>query len=59
LSVLNRSEDLSVLLVEQNTAMALDVAARGYVLQSGTIALQGSAAELRESEAVRRVYLGL
>lgn len=59
LAALNRSEGLSVLLVEQNTAMALDVAARGYVLQSGVVALQGSAEELRTSDAVRRAYLGL
>ena len=59
LVALNRSEGLSVLLVEQNTAMALDVAARGYVLQSGAIALQGTAEGLRTSDAVRRAYLGL
>lgn len=59
LAALNRSEGLSVLLVEQNTAMALDVAARGYVLQSGAVALHGTAQELRGSDHVRRAYLGL
>ena len=59
LAALNRSEGLSVLLVEQNTAMALDVAARGYVLQSGAVALHGTAQELRASDDVRRAYLGL
>jgi branched-chain amino acid transport system ATP-binding protein len=48
----------TVLLVEQNAAMALAVAHRGYVLETGTIALTGTAAELAESPAVRRAYLG-
>ncbi|MBU6440495.1 MAG: ABC transporter ATP-binding protein [Betaproteobacteria bacterium] len=59
LAGLNREQGLSVLLVEQNTAMALDLAARGYVLQSGQIVLQGSAEELRNDDEVRRAYLGL
>jgi branched-chain amino acid transport system ATP-binding protein len=52
-------EGTTVLLVEQNAAMALQVAQRGYVLESGTIALHASAAELRETDTVRRTYLGL
>ncbi|HYS83113.1 MAG TPA: ABC transporter ATP-binding protein [Anaeromyxobacteraceae bacterium] len=48
----------TVLLVEQNAAMALAVAHRGYVLETGTIALTGTAAELAENPAVRRAYLG-
>ncbi len=59
LAGLNREQGLSVLLVEQNTAMALDLAARGYVLQSGQVVLQGSAEELRNDDEVRRAYLGL
>jgi branched-chain amino acid transport system ATP-binding protein len=47
-----------ILLVEQNALMALDVADRGYVLQTGTIALAGSAKALREDESVRKTYLG-
>jgi branched-chain amino acid transport system ATP-binding protein len=47
-----------ILLVEQNALMALEVADRGYVLQTGTIALSGSAQSLREDEGVRRTYLG-
>ncbi|WFU76460.1 ABC transporter ATP-binding protein [Bradyrhizobium sp. CB2312] len=49
----------SILLVEQNVALALDVATRGYVLESGRIVLQGSAAELNANPAVRTAYLGL
>ncbi len=48
----------TILLVEQNAAMALSIAHRGYVLETGTIALHGSAAELQEHPDVRRVYLG-
>jgi branched-chain amino acid transport system ATP-binding protein len=48
----------SILLVEQNALMALDVARRGYVLETGTVALAGPAAELRKDEGVRKTYLG-
>jgi branched-chain amino acid transport system ATP-binding protein len=47
-----------ILLVEQNALMALDVAERGYVLQTGTISLAGTAKDLREDEGVRKTYLG-
>jgi branched-chain amino acid transport system ATP-binding protein len=49
----------TILLVEQNVAMALDVAARGYVLENGRITLKGTAAELRANDAVRTAYLGI
>jgi branched-chain amino acid transport system ATP-binding protein len=48
----------TILLVEQNAAMALSIAHRGYVLETGTIALQGAAAELADNPEVRRAYLG-
>ena len=48
----------TILLVEQNAAMALAVAHRGYVLETGHIALSGTAAELAENPDVRRAYLG-
>jgi branched-chain amino acid transport system ATP-binding protein len=48
----------TILLVEQNALMALDVAARGYVLETGRIVLADSAKALRENEDVRRTYLG-
>jgi branched-chain amino acid transport system ATP-binding protein len=47
-----------VLLVEQNALMALDVAKRGYVMETGRIALEGPAAELKTNEQVRKSYLG-
>jgi branched-chain amino acid transport system ATP-binding protein len=48
----------TILLVEQNALMALMVATRGYVLQSGTIVLHDSAENLAENEMVRKAYLG-
>jgi branched-chain amino acid transport system ATP-binding protein len=48
----------TILLVEQNAAMALSIAHRGYVLETGTIALRGSAVELHEHPEVKRAYLG-
>jgi branched-chain amino acid transport system ATP-binding protein len=48
----------TVLLVEQNALMALAVATRGYVLETGRIALAGDAEQLRSDENVRRAYLG-
>ena len=47
-----------VLLVEQNALMALDIASRGYVLETGRVALEGPASELRVNEQVRKTYLG-
>ena len=47
-----------ILLVEQNALMALDVADRGYVLETGRVALHDNAKALRENEQVRKTYLG-
>jgi branched-chain amino acid transport system ATP-binding protein len=52
-------EGTSVLLVEQNTALALSVASRGYVLQSGDFVLEGTSAELMANDQVRAAYLGI
>jgi branched-chain amino acid transport system ATP-binding protein len=52
-------EGLSVLLVEQNAAMALTVAQHGYVMENGRIVLEGSAASLRANSDIREFYLGL
>jgi branched-chain amino acid transport system ATP-binding protein len=49
----------TILLIEQNALLALNVAGRAYVLETGSIALSGSSAELLESEAVQRAYLGM
>jgi branched-chain amino acid transport system ATP-binding protein len=51
-------QGITILLVEQNAAMALSVAHRGYVLELGAVALTGTAEALVEDPAVRRAYLG-
>jgi branched-chain amino acid transport system ATP-binding protein len=48
----------TILLVEQNAAIALSVAHRGYVLETGSVVLAGPAAELSEHPEVQRAYLG-
>jgi branched-chain amino acid transport system ATP-binding protein len=51
-------EGTTILLIEQNAAKALQVANRGYVIETGQIVLQDNAAELRKNERVRKSYLG-
>jgi branched-chain amino acid transport system ATP-binding protein len=58
LSELNRAEGMTVLVVEQNANLALDIGHWGYVLEAGHIAVSGSADELHDDEAVRKAYLG-
>jgi branched-chain amino acid transport system ATP-binding protein len=55
---LNASDGLTVLVVEQNANVALDAAARAYVLEVGQVAIEGDSAELRQHEGVRKSYLG-
>jgi branched-chain amino acid transport system ATP-binding protein len=52
-------EGLSVLLIEQNVAVSLSVVQRGYVLEAGSIILEGSATTLKEDDRVRTAYLGI
>ena len=52
------SQGLTILLVEQNARKALEIAHRGYVMETGHIVLQGSSEELREDPEVKRAYLG-
>ncbi len=53
------AQGTTILLVEQNALMALSVAHRGYVLETGTVVLHDTAAALRENELVRKAYLGI
>lgn len=55
---INKERETTILLVEQNARQALDVAARGYVLRTGKIELEGRAADLQTNEEVRKAYLG-
>lgn len=50
---------LTVLLIEQNTSYALELADRGYVLENGRVTMQGGCKELSDSDHVRKAYLGL
>jgi branched-chain amino acid transport system ATP-binding protein len=51
-------QGITILLVEQNAAMALQTADRGYVLETGSVALEGSGKDLLHNERVRKTYLG-
>ncbi len=53
-----RKQGATILLVEQNAAMALEIADRAYVLESGVITLSGSGSELAGNDSIRRAYLG-
>jgi len=55
---INRDEKVSVLLVEQNSRMALRISQRAYALTTGSVALSGNSAELLTDERVKRLYLG-
>jgi branched-chain amino acid transport system ATP-binding protein len=55
---INREEGLTVLIVEQNANLALQVAQRGYLLEVGRVVLEGRSDELARDESVRRSYLG-
>jgi len=55
---INQSEKVSILLVEQNAAMALDLADHAYLIETGRVVLSGTSDEIRRDEAVRRSYLG-
>ena len=55
---INKDEGVSVLLVEQNAALALDLADHVYLLETGRVVMDGPAADLKKNDAVRRSYLG-
>jgi len=58
LRTLNRAEKISMLLVEQNTSLALELADRAYLIETGQLVMSGAAHDLRNDENIRRVYLG-
>jgi branched-chain amino acid transport system ATP-binding protein len=55
---INREEHVSVLLVEQNASLALNLADHAYLMETGRFVMSGPAAELRQNDAIRRAYLG-
>ena len=58
LRAVNQQEQVSMLVVEQNAAMALELADHAYVIETGRVVLSGTADEIRHNDAVRRSYLG-
>jgi branched-chain amino acid transport system ATP-binding protein len=58
LRAVNERERVSMLVVEQNAAMALDLADHAYLIETGRIVLSGTADEIKSNDAVRRSYLG-
>lgn len=58
LGEINRTEGLTMLVVEQNATLALAIAQRGYVLETGSVVASGTAQELSADEGVRKAYLG-
>jgi branched-chain amino acid transport system ATP-binding protein len=59
LGELNREQGISMLVVEQNASLALAIAQRGYVLETGSIVASGSATDLAGNDDVRKAYLGI
>jgi branched-chain amino acid transport system ATP-binding protein len=57
-ALLNKEEKLTVLVVEQNAQIALDISQRAYVLEVGRVAVSGTSTELKAHEGVRKSYLG-
>ena len=55
---INRNESVAVLLVEQNAALALSVAHRAYLLETGRVVTEGQASDMARDESIRRAYLG-
>jgi branched-chain amino acid transport system ATP-binding protein len=55
---INKEENVSILLVEQNAKLALDLADNAYLMETGRIVLSGPAEDIRRDDAVRRAYLG-
>ena len=55
---INKEHGTTMLIVEQNAQLALDIASRAYVLESGEITIEGKASELANDDAIRRAYLG-
>ena len=53
-----RSEGIAILFIEQNARLALSIATRGYILESGRLAIQGEAKDLIDSPEMRRIFLG-
>jgi branched-chain amino acid transport system ATP-binding protein len=56
---LNTTDHITILLVEQNVREALELAHRAYVLQTGTVVMEGTGKDLLQSDAIQKAYLGI
>jgi branched-chain amino acid transport system ATP-binding protein len=56
---INKQTGMTMLVVEQNAQLALGIADRGYVLESGLISVEGPAEDLMHDDAIRKAYLGI
>ncbi|MHB0870549.1 MAG: ABC transporter ATP-binding protein [Chloroflexota bacterium] len=56
---LNKRDGITILLVEQNVREALELASRAYVLQTGSVVMEGTGAELLHSDTIQKAYLGI
>jgi branched-chain amino acid transport system ATP-binding protein len=59
LASINKETGTAMLIVEQNARRALEIATRAYVMQTGSLVVEGPAAELAQDDTVRRAYLGI
>jgi branched-chain amino acid transport system ATP-binding protein len=57
-AAVNRDQGVSMLIVEQNAELALDLAGDAYLIETGSIVMAGAAAAIRQDEGVRKAYLG-
>jgi branched-chain amino acid transport system ATP-binding protein len=55
---INSEANVSMLLVEQNAALALDLADHAYVLETGRVVMSGKSSDIKNDEAIRKSYLG-
>jgi branched-chain amino acid transport system ATP-binding protein len=58
IAAINREDHVSVVLVEQNSRLALKISHRAYVLETGSVSLSGEARNLLGDDAIRKAYLG-
>ena len=59
IKTISEQEGLTIMLIEQNASIALSLASKGYVMETGNITMEGNAKELQDNEHVRKAYLGI
>jgi branched-chain amino acid transport system ATP-binding protein len=59
IKTISEQEGLTILLIEQNASLALSLSSKGYVLETGSVVMEGNAKELQDNEHVRKAYMGI